>query len=545
MTITSSTPIRVLVVDDHEANRALAQATLEDEGYEVKLAADGAAGIAAFEHFHPACILLDVRMPGLDGIATCERIRALPGGDSVAIVFVTAEHDVETFDRAVAAGGDDFMTKPYRPSELALRVRTALRLRQTANERDELFALIKQPREDLQRIQLQMRDANEKLILASVQADEATDAANAARAAATLSELRFRTLVATASAFVWRATADGRVRFEAESWRSFTGLDDSDVGGWGWLDAVHPQDRVRVHAAWSLAIATTTAYICEHRLMKRDGGYAWVVAKAAPVRSPGAELEWIGMVADVSDRVRVEEARERFIGILGHDLRNPLGAIMMGVELLGDLTDPERSVVARIDRSAHRMEAMIRDVLDFARGRLGDGIPIAPIATDLGKVGRDVIEEMRQAFPTREITVAATGELGGRWDADRVEQVLSNLLGNAIKHGTGPIAVAMRDTGDAVTMIVHNGGSAIPPALIPLIFDPFRSEHARAEGLGLGLYIASEIVRAHAGTIHVTSTEEDGTTFTIRWPRTKSRVPALELDVEPPHGTTPALRQRP
>ena len=145
----------VLVVDDNAENRALARATLEDEGYRVVLAEGGAAGVTAFERERPDCILLDIRMPGVDGVEACRRIRALPGGNAVAIVFVTAQRDVDTFDRATAAEGDDFITKPYRPAELLVRVRTAMRLRASAEEHGELSEQIKRQRDDLQRLQLQ------------------------------------------------------------------------------------------------------------------------------------------------------------------------------------------------------------------------------------------------------------------------------------------------------------------------------------------------------------------------------------------------------
>ncbi|CAN5883529.1 response regulator [soil metagenome] len=145
----------VLVVDDNAENRALAQATLDDEGYPVTLARDGAEAIAAFERARPGCILLDVQMPGMDGITACDAIRQLPGGQDVAIVFVTAQRDIATFDRALAAGGDDFITKPFRPAELVHRVQAALRIRKLAGERSELYAEVKRQRDDLQRLQLQ------------------------------------------------------------------------------------------------------------------------------------------------------------------------------------------------------------------------------------------------------------------------------------------------------------------------------------------------------------------------------------------------------
>lgn len=145
----------ILVVDDNAENRALAQATLEDEDYRVVLADSGEAALAAFAAAKPDCVLLDVRMPGLDGPATCERMRRLPGGAGVPVVFVTAQRDVDTFDRTVRAGGDDFISKPFRPNELVARVETALVLRRLSAERSELYAQIKQQRDDLQRLQLQ------------------------------------------------------------------------------------------------------------------------------------------------------------------------------------------------------------------------------------------------------------------------------------------------------------------------------------------------------------------------------------------------------
>jgi two-component system sensor histidine kinase/response regulator len=152
----SKPPIpKILVVDDNAQNRALAQATLEDEGYEVILASDGNEGVLACERESPDCVLLDVRMPGLDGPGACARIRAMPHGGDVPIVFLTAQREVDAFDRAVRAGGDDFLTKPVQPGELVLRVQAALKLRQMKTELREHYELVRRQRDDLMRLQLQ------------------------------------------------------------------------------------------------------------------------------------------------------------------------------------------------------------------------------------------------------------------------------------------------------------------------------------------------------------------------------------------------------
>jgi two-component system, sensor histidine kinase and response regulator len=146
---------RVLVVDDNESNRALARNALEDEGYDVRCEADGAAALEAAVKWAPDVVLLDVRMPGMTGIEVCQRLRLLPATAEVPIVFLTALRDVETFDAAIASGGDDFLTKPIRPSELTIRVRSALELRKVRLELNSQVEVVRRQRNDLLRVQLQ------------------------------------------------------------------------------------------------------------------------------------------------------------------------------------------------------------------------------------------------------------------------------------------------------------------------------------------------------------------------------------------------------
>lgn len=151
----SSESAKILVVEDNESNRLLARTALEHEGYSVCLARDAEEGLVLFERENVGCILLDVRLPGIDGFAACERIRAMPRGQDTPVIFLTGMRDVETFDRALRAGGDDFLTKPVRPTELVVRVRAALKLRSVRSELHEHYELLKRQRDDLMRLQLQ------------------------------------------------------------------------------------------------------------------------------------------------------------------------------------------------------------------------------------------------------------------------------------------------------------------------------------------------------------------------------------------------------
>jgi signal transduction histidine kinase len=226
----------------------------------------------------------------------------------------------------------------------------------------------------------------------------------------------------------------------------------------------------------------------------------------------------------------IDRAREMFVAILGHELRAPLGAVLAGSQFMldsGELAESQRPIAARIASSARRMNQMVADLLDFTWGRLGSGIPITRAPADLGAIVRDVVGEMRTAHPSAAFQVTASGDLQGEWDATRISQVLTNLLGNAVQHGRAgsSINVTAQGEADEVVLRMHNLGAAIPPESLPGLFSPFKRFQsdrpaARQSGnLGLGLYIAERIVSAHGGRIDVRSSPEAGTLFTVRLPR--------------------------
>ncbi len=374
-----------------------------------------------------------------------------------------------------------------------------------------------------ERLLVQIRDANQKLVLASLQAHELADDAILARKLADENAERFTSLIKTSSALVFRATSTGQLDLAAEAWRSLTGM-DLGPDEWGWLEAVHPLDRDRVRESWIEAVAAARPYTCQHRIKNRKGGYASVEARAVPILKSGSVREWIGMLTDVSDRVRVEEARDQFIAILGHDLRSPLSSILAGIDIFADLHEPYKRTASRIERSAFRIEAIIRDLLDFARGRLGGGIPVMPRSCDMRLICDDVVQEIKQISPTRAIHFEGTGDLQATWDPDRIEQAMSNLVGNAVTHGEDPIIVTSHGEITHIVTEVRNRGRSIPDAMLSTLFEPFTSaddttRRERRGGLGLGLYIASEIIRAHGGTLAASSIPGEETIFTFRLPR--------------------------
>lgn len=217
---------------------------------------------------------------------------------------------------------------------------------------------------------------------------------------------------------------------------------------------------------------------------------------------------------------------ELFVGILGHDLRNPLGAILSGAQLLEQELTQElhRRVLARMTAAGERMAEMIEQMLDLTRARLGGGIGLAAERgrVELGALVRRVADELHDRHPAREVVIDVADASDVRGDADRLLQMLSNLVGNALEHGSHELPVSIRVTTDdrVAVLRLHNGG-VIPPAVLPTIFDPFRGrEHAngRPRGLGLGLFVARQIALAHGGDIEVESAEGRGTTFTVRLP---------------------------
>ena len=251
---------------------------------------------------------------------------------------------------------------------------------------------------------------------------------------------------------------------------------------------------------------------------------------------------------------KMARTREQFLDILGHDLRNPLGAIIMGATLLtkSDSLDVKLvGVATRILNSAGRMNRMVSDLLDLTRTRLGAGIPVTPKPMDLIPVCLQVIAELEATHPDCRLQFAPKGDLHGEWDSDRLAQVISNLVANAVQYGgeDGPVSIVAQPHGEEVVLRVHNEGPPISEDAMGKIFEPMVRQPAQngdkhTTGLGLGLHIAREIVTAHGGTIAVTSLEKEGTTFTVQIPRRQPKKPTKTGVVQEPSKVSKRSRQR-
>lgn len=221
---------------------------------------------------------------------------------------------------------------------------------------------------------------------------------------------------------------------------------------------------------------------------------------------------------ELADMLRLNET---FLAIVGHDLRNPLNSVLMSTALLEHVSqDPlQRRTVERIGSAAKRMARMIDDLYDLTRVRMSGGIPLQPRPdVDIGEIAERVVSELGPAYQGRAVCVERLGDTRGVWDPDRLGQVLSNLVGNALRHGSPGTPVQIRIDGTAaheVIVTVQNGG-VIPKELLPHLFEPFRrGPGAQRDGLGLGLFIVQHLVRAHGGDIEV-SASGDRTCVRVR-----------------------------
>jgi signal transduction histidine kinase len=344
------------------------------------------------------------------------------------------------------------------------------------------------------------------------------------------SEARFRIALAGARTAVFEQDASLRYVFYYNAASPFTMVGKTH-------EDMFPPDQATLLNAMKTRVLETGESVFEEMDLTIGGAEKrHYLGAVEPLRDRfGRIVGVVGAATDITEQQRtqqqLEEAlgfRERMMGILGHDLRNPLTTIIMADGLLlkrQDLAPAARDQVLRIRHAADRMQEMINTLLDFTRARFLGKVPVSPEPADLGEIAHGVVDELRVAWPEHDIELDVRGDAHGKLDPGRIAEVISNLVGNAITYGDPktPVRVSVDGTGGAEMVLrVSNHGPPIPADLMPVLFEPFRRgvpEDRSPRGLGLGLYIVQQIVLAHDGTIDVDSTAQEGTTFTARLPR--------------------------
>ena len=461
-------PPRLLFIEDDAGKRYTIARQLRLAGMVVEEAENGTDGLARLTPDHDV-VILDLRLPDLHGIEICQRIKRDPATAAVMVIELSAAL-TSASDRArgLELGADAYLVHPVEGFEIVATVRALMRLR-TAERR---------------------LDASVRL---------------------------HRTVTETASVGLAIVAVDGRCTFLNRAGEDVLGLDAEAAGRVRLVELFTRAGDADADAdaGWGIDRALQGGAPVRHlRVTRGDRLLELTANPIAPGAAAGAVIE----LKDVTVIARSEHQRDLFLAILGHDLRNPLGTISMGADLLRTapgLSDRERNVIARVDRTVVRMRKLIDHLLIFAQ-TLVDRLPLTRSRVDLAEVARAAAYE--HASEARPIEVV--DELGEpiEADADRIAQVLDNLLGNAIRHGQGPVTIRLTRDGDAAVLAVHNHGEPIPEALMTTIFDPFR-RGARREGVGLGLYIVDQIARAHGGAVTVSSLPTTGTTFSVQLPR--------------------------
>jgi PAS domain S-box-containing protein len=365
----------------------------------------------------------------------------------------------------------------------------------------------------------------------------------AARAKAEASEAQQRFLADSIPQQIWTATPDGNLDFVNRRVAEYFDTASVDILGRGWEKVIHPEDLARCVERWSHSVRTGEEYDVEFRLRSAAGGYRWHIGRALALHDDeGRIVKWFGTNTDVDDvrRARDElqsraEYEEQIIGIVSHDLRNPLNVIAMAGSLLlqrGRLDDQQGKTVARIVSATERAVHLIKDFLDFTQSRSTGRMPVHPTDANICELARQVFDDVHLVYPDRHATIRHDGIETGWWDPNRLLQLLTNIIGNAFQHSPedGSVSVVTRGSDDEVVIEVRNDGDPIPPEHLPRLFEPFeRGAGARSSSersLGLGLFISKQIVLAHGGRIDVRSTAGEGTTFTVTLPRRTTVPPA-------------------
>jgi PAS domain S-box-containing protein len=349
-------------------------------------------------------------------------------------------------------------------------------------------------------------------------------AAQEARARAEAAETRFRSLAEAIPQIVWAVDADGDHEYLSPKWMEYTGQGADMPLSERWRHALHPDDYEECFRRWAAAAETGSPWKIEYRIRRADGSYRWHLGRSVPFFAEGRLVRWYGTATDINDQKRAIRTRDDILATVSHDLRNPLGNILLSAELLGEEgLEQDPGLVDTIKRSANRMSMLIRDLLDITAVEGGE-LSIHRRPVQIRPLVAEAVSQQQQLAKQKKIALElAPSEIDVVvfCDQDRVLQVFANLIGNALKFtpNGGKITVAHRVMIDEVQLLVADTGPGIPPEQQGRVFDRFwRNRESANAGSGLGLAICRGIVEQHGGRIWVEGNEGEGATFVFALP---------------------------
>ncbi len=492
----AKTPVNILLVDDREENLKALSAILEHPDYRLVTARSGEEALKCLLQDDFAAVLLDVRMPGMDGLELGKRIRSRERNILTPLLFMTAtSRATDEIVEGYSVGAVDYMIKPLHPEVVRAKVKVLA---------------------DLHRVSAELR----------LQSDQ------------------FQKLAESIPQIVFTVLPDGKTSYLNERWTEYSGLSPEQSEGEGWLTVVHPDDQKGSHEKYQSAISSGLPFEIELRFKRaRDGVYNWHLSRALPIRdSQNKVIEWFGTTTDIESQKQAElqlketlKARDEYFSIASHELKNPLTALYLGLQLvekkLRDESNkliPVKSIqdlLAVSVSQCRKLVDLIENLLDVARIRSGR-LSVEHERVDFKHLVQDTVERLQSlavdagcALTVNLSESVAEAPIECEIDRMRMEQVVTNLIVNATKYGKGqPIEVTLTSDAESATLTVRDHGMGILKEDQTRIFGRFERvvAHKDFAGLGLGLYITQEIVRAHGGEISVESESGQGAAFSVR-----------------------------
>ncbi len=566
MNATTEAPAEILVVDDTPANLRLLTNILAEQGYRVRPALGGALALRSVAMKPPDLILLDVRMPEMDGYAVCQQLKADPLVRSVPVIFISALNEPTDKIQGFAAGGVDYITKPFEPSEVLVRIRTHL----------ELWRL--QQRQEQIQIELERR------------VEERTAELAEANRALRRSEERLRLVIDATSDGVWDWDPRTGLSFYSDRWYAMLGYTPGEFEPIhaNWIDRIHPDDRAAVEAAIQAHFDSGAEYNTEFRMRAKSGDWRWIHSRGKLTErdDAGHPLRMVGTHADITARKRAEAELQRhrdhleelvaertaelqrantelrqamnqlvqveklaalghLVAGVAHELNTPLGnartvASALGEHLREFSAAVESGALRRsqlenfLDRGREAVELLERNTARAA-DLIGHFKQVAVDQTstrrrrfDLRQTVEEMLVALRPMFKrtAHRIELDIAPELALDSYPGPLEQVLANLVGNSLAHGfagieAGVIRISAASLGpDRIQLDYTDNGVGIPQPMLKRIFEPFFTTKLGQGGSGLGLYIVYNLVTSVlGGTIEGRSPAGQGACFTLVLPR--------------------------